>query len=119
MDEEKADMLLKMKIKQVHFAWDNYKDKDIVVPKFKWFKEKTGWSYQKITVYMLCNFDTTFEQDLDRVYTLRDLGYNPFVMLYDKENIHKADKLRHLQRWVNNRIVFRSCEKFEDFDSSK
>lgn len=119
LDEEKADMLLKMKIKQVHFAWDNYRDKDIVVPKFKWFKEKTGWSYQKMTVYMLCNFDTTFEQDLDRVYTLRDLGYNPFVMLYDKENIPKADKLRHLQRWVNNRIVFRSCEKFEDFDSSK
>ncbi len=108
-----------MKIKQVHFAWDRYGDTGIIVPKFKMFAELTGWSYQKISVYILCNFDTTFEQDLERVYTLRDLGYNPFVMLYNKENIPKGHKLRHLQRWVNNRILFRTCARFEDVDYIK
>lgn len=113
--EEMAEMIKKIKIKQVHFAWDRYEDKDIVIPKFEMFKELTGWDYRKMAVYMLCNFDTTFEQDLERVYTLRDLGYNPYVMLYKKDRIPQGHRLLHLQRWVNNRIIFRTCDRFEDY----
>lgn len=94
---------------------DRYEDKEKILPKFKMFKELTGYSYQQLTVYMLCNFDTTFEQDLERVYTLRDLGYNPYVMLYDKEHIPNGNRLKQLQRWVNNRIIFRTCERSEDY----
>lgn len=119
MTEEKAEMIGRMKIKNIHFAWDRYEDKDAVVPKLKKFQEITGYGYRKMSVYMLCNFDTTFEQDLERVYTMRELGYSPYVMLYDKEHIPKGHKLKHLQRWVNNRIVFRSCSRFEDFDYRK
>lgn len=119
MTDEKIQMIKQIKTKNIHFAWDRYKDKDIVVPKFKKFKEETGWDYTRLTVYMLCNFNTTFEQDLERVYTLRDLGYNPYVMLYDKEHIPAGHRLKHLQRWVNNRIIFRSCDKFEDFNKKK
>lgn len=115
MTEEKAKMLKQMKIKQVHFAWDRYEDKKEIVPKFKMFAKSTGWDYRKMAVYILCNFDTTFEQDLERIYTLRDMGYNPYVMLYDKEYIPQGHRLRHLQRWVNNRIIFRTCKKFEDY----
>ncbi len=32
-----------------------------------------------------------------------------------KDNIPKENRLRHLQRWVNNRIIFRTCEKFEEY----
>ena len=67
-------MLKQMKVKEVHFAWDRYEDKDIVIPKFKAFKEITGWDKRKLPVYVLVNFNTTLEQDLDRIYTLRDLG---------------------------------------------
>lgn len=119
MTDEKIQMIKQIKTKNIHFAWDRYEDKDIVVPKFKKFKEETGWNYTRLTVYMLCNFNTTFEQDLERVYTLRDLGYNPYVMLYDKEHIPAGHRLKHLQRWVNNRIIFRSCDKFEDFNKKK
>ena len=119
MNEEKAEMIKRIKVKNIHFAWDRYDDKEKILSKFKEFKEISGYGYQMLTVYMLCNFDTTFEQDLERVYTLRELGYNPYVMLYNKENIPKCHKLRHLQRWVNNRIIFRSCERFEDFDCRK
>ena len=83
------------------------------------FKEITGWDYQKLTVYMLCNFDTTFEQDLEREYTMKDLGFNPYVMIYNKENLCKGSKLRRLQRWVNNRIIFRTCERFEDYQKGR
>ena len=119
MTDKKAEYIKRMKIKQIHFAWDRYEDKEIIIPKFRHFKEITGWEYQKLGVYVLCNFNTSFEQDLERIYTLRDLGYNPFVMLYNKETIPKGHRLKHLQRWVNNRIVFRTCERFEDFDARK
>lgn len=58
-------------------------------------------------------------QDLERVYVLRDMGYSPYVMLYNKESIPQGHRLRRLQRWVNNRVIFRSCSKFEEFDRRK
>lgn len=115
MTSEKAEYLKQMRIKQIHFAWDRYEDKDIVVPKLKEFQKNTGWGYGKMTVYCLCNFDTTFEQDLERIYTLRDIGYSPYVMLYDNDKLPKGHRLKKLQRYVNNRFIFRSCKSFEDY----
>ncbi len=119
MSGEKAEMLKKMKIKQVHFAWDRYEDKEIIIPKFKMFAEQTGWGYQKMTVYVLCNFKTTFEQDLERIYTLRDLGYSPYVMLYDKGDIPAGHRLRKLQRYVCGRQIFRTCRSFEEYQKNE
>ena len=113
--EEKAELIKQMKIKELHFAWDRYEDKDIIVPKFKMFKEITQIDIRKLIVFVLCNFDTTIEQDLERIYTLRDLGYWAYVMLYDKEHIPKNSKLRKMARWVNMRSVFATTPKFEDY----
>lgn len=118
MTEDRARLIKRMKIKELHFAWDRYEDKDIVVPKFKMFKEVTGIDIRKLIVFVLCGFDTTIEQDLERIYTLRDLGYWAYVMLYDKEHIPKGHKLRKMARWVNNRFIFAKCEKFEDYLSN-
>lgn len=115
MTDKKAEYLKKMKIKQIHFAWDRYEDKDMIVPKFRKFKEITGWDKRKMTVYILCGFNSTFEQDLERVYTLRNLGYSPYVMIYDKYKLKKKDPLKRLQRWVNSRFAFAACERFEDY----
>lgn len=115
MTEEKAEYIKRMKIKQIHFAWDRYQDKDIIVPKFQMFQKLTGWDRRKMTVYVLCGFDTTLEQDLDRIYTLRDLGYAPYVMIYDKYKLKKRDPLKRMQRWVNSRFAFMACEWFEDY----
>lgn len=115
MTEEKAELIKKMKIKELHFAWDRYEDKDIIVPKLKMFKEITQIDIRKLIVFVLCNFDTTIEQDLKRIYTLRDLGYWAYVMLYDKEHIPKNSKLRKMARWVNMRSVFATVPKFEDY----
>lgn len=115
MTKEKAVMLKQMKIKQVHFAWDRYKDKDTVIPKFEMFKKITQWDKRKLSVYVLTNFDTTHEQDLERIYTLRDLGYLPYVMIYNKEQLPKGHVTRKLQRWVNMRAVFETVKNFEDY----
>jgi hypothetical protein len=83
------------------------------------FKEITGIRDRDLIVYVLCNYDTTIEQDLERIYTLRKMGYWAYVMLYDKEHIPKGHELRKLQRWVNNRFVFAKCETFEEYKCSE
>jgi hypothetical protein len=119
MTEEKAKMLSKIKVKELHFAWDNYQDKDKILPKFKLFAE----NYPRLLhghrgiVYTLVNFDTTLEQDLERIYTLREMGYWAYVMIYDKE--HCDPIYKRMQSWVNNRIRFAKCERFEDYTRKK
>lgn len=115
MTPQKAEMIKRIKTKILHFAWDKYEDKEKILPKFEEFKNITGLHYTKLSVYVLCGFDTTLEQDLERIYTLRDIGYNPYVMLYNKENIPKKHDLRKLQRYVNNRFIFRTCKSFDEY----
>lgn len=115
MTAEKAEYLKRIKIKHVHFAYDRYQDKDIVEPKLRTFRDVTKWGRGKVSVYVLCNFDTTMEQNLHRIYFLRSLDFNPYVMLYDKEHIPKGHELRRLQRWCNNKIIFWTVPTFEEY----
>lgn len=66
-------------------------------------------------VYILTNFNTTIEQDLERIYILRDLGYSPYVMIFNKQEVQKGHTLRRMQRWTNSRIAFNAVKNFEDF----
>ena len=106
-------LLNQVKVKEIHFAWDNAKDD--LKPYFERYKalakHKPHGCYG--TVYCLTNFGSTMEENLYRIYTLRDLGYDPYVMVYDKPNAPK--EIRDLQRWVNNIYIFRKCAKFEDY----
>lgn len=72
-------------------------------------------------VYMLTNFNSTFEEDIHRVYTIRDIGMTPYVMIYQKETTNITDPVRRLQSWVNNkRIWYKNPNmKFEDFNRAK
>lgn len=117
MTEEKAAMLERVKIKEIHFAWDRYEDKEIVLPKLKMFAELTRYSPHKAIVYTIVNYDTTLDQDLERIYTLRDMGYWAYVMIYNKNQCDPVYK--RLQRWCNNRFVFGSCKRFEDYAWAK
>lgn len=84
-------------------------------PRLKMFSEVCPKKVQghSAIVYTLVNYDTTLEQDLERIYTLRDMGYWAYVMIYDKE--HCKPVYRKLARWVNNRFVFAKCERFEHY----
>lgn len=115
MTEEKAEMLKQIRTKNIHFAWDRYEDKEKILPKFEMFKDITGINYRKLGVFVLCGFNTTLGQDIERIEWLRDHGFSPYVMLYNKQDIPRGHNLRKLQRWVNNRIIFAKCKRFEDF----
>jgi hypothetical protein len=112
-NERNIDLLNRIKVKEIHFAWDNAEDD--LKPYFEQYKAlaKHKPHGQYGTVYCLTNFGSTMEENLYRIYTLRDLGYDPYVMVYDKPNAPR--EIKDLQRWCNNRFIFKSCERFEDY----
>lgn len=115
MTKEKTELLNQCKLQEIHFAWDRYQDKEVILRNLALYSEygKFKPRSHNAIVYTIVNFDTTFEQDLERIYTLRDMGYWAYVMIYDKAHCDK--RYRDLQRWVNNRVIFAKCEKFEDY----
>lgn len=117
MTEAKADMINQIKIKWIHFAWDRYEDIDMIIPKFEMFRKKSNIKNKDLMVYVLTGDieQRIRKEDLKRIYWLRDNGYAPYVTIYNKDALPIHHELRKLQRWVNNRWVFWSCNRFEDY----
>lgn len=111
INDKNIELIKRMKIDCIHFAWDN--PKDDLLDKFKYVQSELNLPIRKLKAYVLTNFNTTFEEDLFRVYALRDIGIDPYVMIYNKDTA--PQQIRHLQRWCNNKIIFRSCENFENY----
>lgn len=109
---DNISLINKINVKMIHFAWDSAKED--LTEYFKRFAELTTIKRpNERAVYVLTNFNSSIEEDLYRIYTLRKLGFDPYVMIYQKQT---ADRIyRRLQRWCNNRIIFRSVERFEDY----
>lgn len=112
-NERNIELINQIKVKNIHFAWDNAKDD--LKPYFERYsalaKHKPHGHFGM--VYCLTNFGSTMEENLYRIYTLRDMNFDPYVMVYDKPNAPK--EIKQLQRWCNNKFIFRSCERFEDY----
>lgn len=115
--ERDIEDLNRIRLVKVHFAWDN--PQDDLRAKFENYAKGARWKpHGKYgMVYCLTNFNSTMEENLYRIYTLRDLGYDPYVMIYDKP--HAPREIRLLQRWCNNKILFGKVDRFEDFDSKR
>ena len=62
---------------------------------------------------MLTNYNSTHAEDLYRVDTLRAMGYDPYVMVYDRPSAPAVT--RQLQRWVNNKRIFNTVKDFKDY----
>lgn len=111
--DKNIELIKRIPMKYIHLAYDRIQDKNIVEPKLKAFKEATGYDHHKVMVYILVNFDTSLEADLDRIYFCRELDLDPFVMVYDKA--HADPIYKKLQRWVNNDFVFWAVPTFEEY----
>jgi hypothetical protein len=103
---EPLDVLSKLRHhKQIKMAWDNANDK------IDWaaiIKIIPAW---KIMVYVLIGFNSTPEEDMERVKIIDSLGMDPFVMPFDKSNPYQ----RQFARWVNHRAIFKSTS-FENYN---
>ena len=109
-------LLNQVRTKTVHFAWDN-PDEDLT----RYFRQFLEWTSIKNPrlrrVYLLTNYGSTHEQDLYRVETLRQMGFDPYVMIYERPTAPPIT--RHLQRWVNNKRLFYAIPSFSDYEPVK
>jgi len=115
INDKIIDMTNQMRISFMHFAWDLMKNSDIIYKNLKLFKEKTKMSLNNVIVYVLVNFNTTFEEDLYRVMKLRELGYIPYVMVYNSHLLKPDNKKILLQRWCNYRPLWKLNNTFDEF----
>ena len=115
MTEQKARMLNDIRIEAIHFAWDRWEDKDLIEPKFEKFREISKVRNKDLQVYVLCNYNTTHEQDLYRVEWLKEHGFAPYVTIYNKPSLPEGHITRRLQRYVNMRATFWSIDSFEEY----
>lgn len=113
INQNNINLLKQVKVKAFHFAWDNPRDEEIK-EKFLFIKENLKLSYRYLMVYVLTNYWSSFDEDLKRIYWLRDNGFDPYVMIYNKANA--PQNIKHMQRWVNNKWIFKSTNNFEDYN---
>ena len=115
LTEKNIDALRKVRMKNIHFAWDLMDQSDKVLKGLKLWKElgkKTSHgSYG--CVYVLTNYNTTMDENIYRVKECQALGFDPYVMIYDKPNA--PQEVRFLQRWCNNKRIFKKCPDFKDY----
>lgn len=111
INRKTAEALSKIKTKMVHFAFDFTKNEKSIVKGLRIYKEVTNVPEWKASVYVLTNYDTAFEEDWHRISMIRKLGYMPDVRIYRKNTAPRI--LKDLQRWCNNRRIFRSTEFFD------
>lgn len=117
MTEEMAFALNSLKLKNgVHIAWDlpQIDLRPQLKELLKWIKP------EKIICYVLVGFNSTKEQDYERLRYLKDLGILPFVQPYrDFENKRKpTDYEKDIARWANRMWLFKSMD-FMDYEPRK
>lgn len=107
-----AQLLSKVRLwKQIHFAFDDIALEGAVRRGIE-ILVANGVPAYKLMFYVLIGFDSTPDEDLYRVETLRSLGVDPFVMPYNKSDPYQ----RRFARWVNHKAVFKSVawEKYRE-----
>lgn len=134
LNPEIVEALREVKVKDYHFAWDDPKEK--LQQKFQYFKSTGIKATDRVSVYVLVNFWSTTEEDLMRIYTLREMGYVPYVMVYDKQKFvdengrwlpgierkYSKEQLEHfkichhMQRWCNNRKLIKLIPDFKNYE---
>jgi hypothetical protein len=90
--------------KYLTFAWDRTYDRKLVMKGVS-ICNAAGIPNKRMQFFVLIGFDSTPDQDYERVMTLREMGCMPFVMPYNKSDKYQ----KAFTRWVNHRATFKSC----------
>ena len=101
---------LSRKHNQIWFAWDRPENGEHVRAGIAALN-KAGIKSYRLRFYVMVGYNTTWEQDYHRFTVLRDLGAEPFIMLYEGS----GRKLRDFARYVN-RFIYKSCS-WSEYDS--
>jgi len=90
--------------KRIHFAWDFLGIEKSVIKGIEILDRHN--LKNKSMFYVLVGFNTTRDEDMYRIETLRRLGIDPFVMPFDTRDQYQRD----LARWVNHKAIFKTVE---------
>ena len=113
LTEDNVRLLARIKTKTVHFAFDLMQNEKRILRGLEMYRDIAQPNVRDVGVYVLTNYNTTLQEDLYRIYRIREIGFTPYVMVYDKPNAPKVT--RWLQRWCNNRTIYRSVSDFLDY----
>lgn len=117
LTKEQANIINDMKVKMLHFAWDN-NDNGRTEKEIRQKRDWLKYDRNKVMFYVLVNYETDWEFDLYRVKTLKELNCDPYIMIYNKPICDK--KYKRLQRGVNNKYLFWSKNfNIEDYINDK
>lgn len=101
----------KFKTKGAHLAFDNPSWEKPLLRALSLF-ENAGMAPNRFLVYVLVGFNTTYEQDLERVNTIIEAGAVPYIMRYNQT---KDPYLKHLARYINRKYYqFVKREDYKD-----
>lgn len=117
INQDNIQLLNAIKMKSIHFAWDLMDQSEKVVRGLSIYAKNGRVNKDHRRVYVLTNYNTTHEEDLYRIYHLKEMGYIPYTMVYDKK--HAPKQTLRIQRWTNNVVIWKSCERFEDYVPTK
>ena len=137
LNEPVIEALKKIRVKNYHFAWDDSREK--LQEKFRLFQGSGLKVSDHCRVYVLTNYWSSTEEDLFRIHTLLELGFLPFVMIYDKQKfvdnrgrwlpsvaerfseqqLQHFKTCQHMQRWCGRGWIIKSCPRFEDYEPYK
>lgn len=86
--------------KYLTFAWDDYRDEKRVFAGIE-LCERHGISAHRMQFFVLIGYNSTPEQDHDRVMKLFNRGCDPYAMPYNKHDRYQ----KAFCRWVNRRMM--------------
>lgn len=96
--------------RQITFAFDDIKTEARYRRGVEMLLTKiAAWHLQS---FVLVGYNSTIEQDLERIAIIRSYGIDPFVMVYRDYHTGKMARdpqLRNLARWVNRRL-YKTCD---------
>lgn len=117
MDAEQTEALNTLRLKgYIHIAWDL--PQIDLTPQLEMMVQYIN--PKKIACYVLVGFNSTREQDLFRLRTLKRLGILPFVQPYRDytTNRQPTQYEKDLGRWANRAWLFKSTD-FLDYEPRK
>jgi len=106
--------------RRLHFAFDEIGYEKAVRRGVETLKSH-GIRPRLLTFYFLCGYNSTFEDDYYRYQVLRELGVDPFCMVYRPPHPKEHDYptplplLKKFARWVNKPWIRKTTPDFRDY----
>lgn len=106
INDDMMKLINQVKVQSIHFAFDFMKNEKAILRGLECFNRHYKKSRWNLNCYVLTNYDTTPHEDWYRVRKVQELGFHPYVMIYQKGT--QSQFLTDLQRWSNSPIIFKS-----------